>query len=181
MAIATATAIALAAVAASTALGAYSAVQQGEAAEDAAEYNAKVAENNAQAAADQAAAEALQVRRAARLRAGTQRAGYGKAGVDLSGSAEDVYIDAGTQGELEALSTLYAGATQSGYYQSRAVGSRFEGRQARAAGNLNAAATVIGGLGTGASLGAGAFQGGSEPGFRPNTGRSSGQLGYGRG
>lgn len=157
-------------------VGAYAAVQQGKAAEDAAEYNAKVAENNAQAAADQAAAEALQVRRVTRLRAGAQRAGYGKAGVDLSGSAEDVFFDTGAQGELEALSALYAGATQSGYYQSRAAGSRFEGRQARSAASLNAASTLIGGLGTAAQL---SYRMNSEPSF--NTGRSSGQYGYGRG
>ena len=168
-------AIAIALTAVGTGIGVYSAVQQGKAAEDAANYNAKVAENSARAAAEQAEAEARQIRRLNVLRSGAQRAGYGKAGVDLSGSAEDVFFDTGAQGELEALSALYAGDIQSGYYQSRAIGSRFEGRQARSAATLRAAGTVIGGLGTvGSSL--------AEPSFRSsgNAGRSSGGAGYGR-
>ena len=143
--------IALALTGIGTGLGVASSLQQGKAAEDQAKYNAKVSENNALAATQQAEAEALQIRRTNRLRAGAQRAGYGKAGVDIT-SGQDVLSDTGAQGELEALSALYAGQTQASYYNSQATGSRFAGRNARQAGNLNAAGSLVGGLAQGADI-----------------------------
>ncbi len=176
MAVATATALALTAVALTAAgagVGAYSSIQAGKASEDAAKYNAKIAENNAAVAARDAAAEAAQIRRQNLLRSGKQRAAAGKAGVDLSGSFEDVFFDTGAQGELEAMSALYAGEVTNRAFESRAIGSRFEGRQARAAGNIGAASSIIGGLGNAASIGA--RYSSAEPSFRSNTGRHEAQ------
>jgi hypothetical protein len=143
--------IALAATAAGTGVAVAGQQQQARAAENAAEFNAKVEQNNALAAQQQAEAEALQIRRTNRLRAGAARASYGKAGVNLE-AANDVLFDAGTQGELEALSALYAGQTQSAYYQSRARGARFEGRNAASAARLQSVSTIIGGVAQGASI-----------------------------
>jgi len=137
--------IAVAATAAGTGVAVSSNIQQGKAADETAKFNAKIAENDALAAQQQAAAEAEQIRRKNRLLSGAQRAGYGKAGVDLSGT-EDVLTDSGTQGELEALSALYAGNRAATYDQSRASASRFQGDNAKAAGNLNAAGSLLGGL-----------------------------------
>lgn len=136
---------ALALSAAGTATSVIGSSQQAKAAEGAAEYNAKVEQNNAIAAQQSAEAEAAQIRRLNRIRLGSARASYGKAGVDLN-DTNDVYSDIGTQGELEALSTIYAGQTQSSYYQSRAAGNRFEARSARSAGALGTASSLIGGL-----------------------------------
>lgn len=148
--------IALAAVAISavgTGVSVAATQQQASAANDAAKFNAKVQENNALAAQQQSEAEALQIRRANRLRAGSARAAYGKAGVDLS-AANDVMYDTGAQGELEAMSALYAGSTQASYYNSQAAGSRFGGRQAITAGNLNSTASLISGAGQVAGIAA---------------------------
>lgn len=156
--------IALALTAVGTGVAVSGALSQGKAAEDAAKYNAKVEENNALAAQQQAEAEARQIDRQNRIRAGSQRAAYGKAGVDLS-SLNDVYYDTGQQGELESLSALYAGATQSQFYNSRAVGARFEGQNARSASNINAASSLIGGLAQGTYIANQQF--GRQPAFRP--------------
>ena len=83
--------------------------------------------------------------------------------------------DTGAQGELEALSAIYAGQTQSSYYNSRAAGSRYEGRRAQTAGNYNQASSLIGGLASGASI-----YSRNEPSFKrttPTLGRSSGFSG----
>lgn len=170
--------IALALSAVGTGVAFAGSLQQAKAAEEAAKYNAKIDENNALAARQQAEAEALQIRRANRLRAGSQRAAYGKAGVDLS-AGDDVIYDTGAQGELEALSALYAGQTQSSYYQSRATGNRFEGRQARTAGNYNAAASLIGGVAQGAGIFARSGNSGSQPSFNQSAGVRNLRASYG--
>jgi hypothetical protein len=126
-------------------------MQQAQAAKDTAKFNSDVEKNNAIAAQQQAQAEATQIQRQNRLRAGAQRAAYGKAGVDIS-SGQDVIYDTGTQGELESLSTLYAGQTQASYYQSRGAAARFEGaNQARAAG-YQAAGSIISGAAQGVKI-----------------------------
>jgi hypothetical protein len=136
---------AIAATVAGTATSVVASQQQAKAAEGTAKYNAEVDKNNALAAQQAAEAEAAQIRRLNRIRQGSARASYGKAGVSLE-SGQDALTDLGTQGELEALSTLYAGQTQASYYNSRSTGSLYSGRNARAAGNLATASSLIGGL-----------------------------------
>ncbi len=140
-------AVSVAASLAGTGVAVAGAQQQAKAAEDVAKFNAKIAENDALAATQQAQAEATQIRRKNRLLSGQQRAAYGKAGVDLS-SLDDVYADTGAQGELEALSALYAGERAASYNQSRSVSARYGGSQARTAGNYAVAGSLIGGLAT---------------------------------
>lgn len=163
--------VAAASAAAGTGVAVAGAQQQAEAANDTAKYNAKIAENDAIAASQQAEAEAAQIRRKNRLLGGAQRAGYGKAGVDLSG-ANDVIADAGAQGELEALSALYAGDRAASFNQSRAVSSRLQGSQAVAAGRYSAVGSLIGGIGnTAYAL--------NQPGFRRGgIGRTPANLNY---
>lgn len=138
--------VAVAVSAIGTAVGTYSAVASADAQEDAAFANAKNDKMQANIAAEQAQIEADQVRRNNRIRLGMARANAAKNGVDISGgSAEDVFNDLAVQGELEALSTSYAGQTQSAYLRNRARMSRWEGRQAKSAGYLNAASTLLSG------------------------------------
>jgi hypothetical protein len=149
------TGLLIAAIAASvvgTGVGVYSQVKAGNDAEDAAKANAAVEKNNAIAAQQQAALEAGQVRRKNLLRMGAQRAAAGKSGVLIDDSAGDVIYDTAIQGELEALSVAYSGATQSNYYNSKSRIARWEGSQAKSAANLNAGATLIGGLGSAARM-----------------------------
>jgi len=138
-------AVSVAASLAGTGVAVAGAKQQAQAADDTAKFNAKIAENDAIAAQQEAVLEAEQVRRKNRLLTGAQRAGYGKAGVDLS-AGNDVIFDSGKQGELEALSVLYAGDRAASYNQSRATASRFQGANAQAAGRYAVAGSLIGGL-----------------------------------
>lgn len=161
--------VSLALTAAGTGVAVAGQQQQAKAAEDSAKFNAKVNENNAIAAQQQAEAEALQIRRANRLRQGSARAAYGKAGVDLQAGNDTLY-DTGAQGELEALSALYAGQTQSSYYQSRGVAARYEGRNAKAAAGWNNASTIIGGAAQGAGIWSNYKRTTSNPTFKSRNG-----------
>ena len=129
-----------------TGVGTYAAVKQGDAAEEASK-RAQEAENaNAQAEQNAAALEAGQVRRRNLLRFGSQRAAAAKSGVLIEG-AQDVIYDTSVQGELEALSTLYGGASAASYYRSRGANARAEGSAARSASRIQAGSTLIGGIG----------------------------------
>lgn len=144
-------AIAVALAAIGTGVSTYAAIKQGNAADDAAKASANAERANAKAAQDAASLEAAQVRRKNLLRLGTQRANAAKSGVLIDGSSEDVIYDSAIQGELEALSTLYSGATQASYYGSRTKIERLSGKNAKSASRLQAGGTLIGGLGRTAS------------------------------
>lgn len=133
------------ALVAAAGVSAYGAIAQGQAAEEAAEYNAKINENAAQAASFQAQAEAEQVRRRNVAILGRQKALLSKGGVTLSGSAEDLIYDSMVQGEFNRLSAEYGGNVQASYYQSRARLGLAEGRNARTAGYYGAASAVLSG------------------------------------
>jgi hypothetical protein len=148
----------LVATAAGAGVGAYSSIKQGEAANDAAKATQQSEKRNAQAASDAAALEAGQVRRKNMLRLGSQRAAAAKSGVMIDDSAADVIYDSSIQGELEALSVLYSGASQAGYYRSRGNIAAMEGKNAKSAGYLRGGATLIGGLGAGANQAAPMFK-----------------------
>lgn len=140
--------VAIAVTALGTAASAYGQKAASDAASDVAKVNAKNEATQAGIAAQQAQLEADQQRRQNRLRLGAQRAAGAKSGIDLSGgSIADVFQDTAIQGELDALSTIYAGQTQSAYLRGRASVSRAEASNYKSAGNLNAAATLIGGAG----------------------------------
>lgn len=131
-----------------TGVGTYSAVAQGEAAEDASHAQQKAANQQASSAQAAASLEAAQVRRENLLRMGTQRASTAKSGVLIDGSANDTIYDSAIQGELEALSVLYSGASEAGYHRSRGKIARMEGKAAKRAGYISGAGTLIGGVGT---------------------------------
>lgn len=144
-------AIAVALAAVGTGVAAYSSIAQGKAAKEAGEATASAERANAVAAQQQAALEAEQVRRRNRLRLGANRAAAGKSGVELE-NIEDVQYDTAIQGELEALTTLYSGATSASYSRSQANIAEMTGRNAQRAGYLNAGATLLSGAGQAASI-----------------------------
>ena len=135
-----------AASAASTAVGVYSAVEQGNAAEDASKRNAKAQNTNARVAAEQAQYAADRQRSENRRRLGAQRAAGAKSGIDLTGgSFNDVLLDTSVQGEMDALASIYQGEATSAAYQSSASNSILEGRAAKQAGYLRAGSTLMSG------------------------------------
>lgn len=78
----------------------------------AANFNIKVALENAQIAREQARGEATQINRENVLRIGQARAAAGASGVTAAGSVIDVLGDIVTQGELERQQAFYVGELQ---------------------------------------------------------------------
>lgn len=136
-------AVALAAV--GTGVATYGAIEQGKQADEASKRQQQAENLNAQAAMNAAGLEAEQIRRKNRLRAGEQRAAGAKSGV-LIEDFEGVMYDTSVQGELEALSALYSGASSATYSRSRGANYRAEGKAAKQAGYIRGGSTLLGGL-----------------------------------
>jgi len=119
---------------AGTALSAFGQYQQGQAQAAASEYNAEAAEQKGKY-------EESQARLRLRHLLGTQRALYGKAGVDItSGSPLLVMADTAAKGEMEALNIRRG-------YQTEAGLDRFYGKQYKRAGLIGGASSFLTGLG----------------------------------
>lgn len=127
------------------ALQAVGAIQQGQAAKAAANYNAQVADNNAAMARAQAAENARRQRIMGAKALGSIRAGYGASGVTLEGSPLDVLEESAMNAELDALSIEHAGLVKSLGFQNEAALDRFGGRNAARAGYMGAASALLGG------------------------------------
>lgn len=143
----------------STVMGAAGSIQQGQAAQASANYNAKVADMNAKIAERQARdavergqIEEQQQRMKTSQVIGQQKAAMAANGVDLGfGSPLDTLVDTATMGELDAL-TIRANTyreerdlRQQGLnYTGQASALRAEGKNAAAAGRLNAFGTILG-------------------------------------
>jgi hypothetical protein len=76
----------------------------------AADYNAKVAQNESILSIDQANAQEGQVRKASREALGKQVAAFGAAGVGYGGSSEGSLDQSAVNQELDALNTRYKGS-----------------------------------------------------------------------
>lgn len=106
----------IAATVVSTGVAVYSAVQQGNAASDAAKYNKEVADQNAIAATQQAQQDAqLQSARDKQL-LGAQAAAYGASGVTSEGSPLDVLGSTASNAELSRQTLLYRGRLKAAGY-----------------------------------------------------------------
>lgn len=116
---------------ASAVIGAVSAIQQGQAAKAAANYNSAIAEQNAELSRKQAAANAQQQDRENYLRMGAIRAAQGHSGgAGDAGSVLDVIGDVAMQGELQRQNILYQGELQARGYGNTAGLERSQGRNA---------------------------------------------------
>lgn len=132
--------------AAAAGVGAVSAQQAARAQEDAANFNAAVAKNEATAHAQQAAFDAEQIRNKNRRLLGAQRAAYAASGVDPNqGSPLAVAEDTKIQGELEALTAIYTGKIGSSSASAQAKLEKMRGNNARTAGNIGVATSLLGG------------------------------------
>lgn len=147
----------------STVIGAAGQVQQAQAQAQAAEYNAKVADMNAtlserraKDAIERGAVEEQKKRLEVQRLLGTQTAAMAANGVDLTfGSPLDILVDTAVLGELDAL-TIRTNFAREAYdrkvdavnQRAGATLNRMEAENARTAGYLNAAGTVLGGIGT---------------------------------
>lgn len=119
---------------------AYSAVKQGQAAD----YNSKVSQNEANLSVDQANAASGIQRRVGREALGRQAAAFGAAGVGYGGSSETALDQSAVNQELDALNTKYKG-TITGYgYGIQAGQDKSEASQY----NLMAGAALLKGAGS---------------------------------
>lgn len=157
MAVATSTAIAYAALAA-TAVGAgvqaYGQYQQGKTARKVGEFNAKVAENQA-IQADMDARENMRRKRAENKRAlSMQRARFAKSGVAI-GTGTPLEVQAETAGllEMEALEIGRQGEIRKNTLLSQGKLERAAGRSAYSAGLISGGATLLSGAGQTAYMG----------------------------
>lgn len=164
MAIGLATGIGLALLAGGTAVSARGQVKAGRAAREAGEaeagrleYNARIADLQAEDALLRGTEEEQRFRSTVRGLIGSQRAGFAGQGVDIArGSAVDVQADAAYLGELDALTIRSNAQREAWGYRVQgedlrlgAGVARRGGRAAQTAGRVAAAGTI---LGTGSSL-----------------------------
>lgn len=147
-------------------------IMQGEAANDAAKYNAAISEQNAQLAeryAEDALAKGEKDAQRQRVRtgqvAGEQRAALGAAGYDLSvGTPLDILSDTAAAGEIDVQNIIYnsqldavSKRADGVNFRNSATMQRAEGKQARNAGYFDAATTLIGGASKSGMFGKGGF------------------------
>lgn len=128
-----------------TIVGAVNSMNQGEAAQGAADYNAAVATQNAIVAQQNARVDMEAKRRdtARRLSAGV--AAIGASGITIEGTPLDLLAEEAEMGELDALTIQYNGEMQARGFRSDAVLERSRGKNARNTGYLNAAGTLLSG------------------------------------
>lgn len=127
-------------------IGAYSAISSASAQSDAADFNSKVAANNAQQAKQEADAEAARVRDKNRRILASQKAAYAASGVQISGTVTDVLLDSATQGELDAMSVEYAGKVRQNALISQSELLKKESSNASKAGIFGAAGYGLSGV-----------------------------------
>ena len=142
-----------AAAVAGTGVAVYSAYQQGQQAQAAGKYNARVAQNQALAAQQAAALRAEQVReRARRIESiNVTRAASGGI-VPTAGSPLFVMADNAMQAELEAQRVQYGGELEATGFESQARLARYGAGRASEAGMYRAGSTLLSGAVQGAQI-----------------------------
>jgi hypothetical protein len=138
-------------IAASAAISAVGAIQQGAAAasqaraqQGAQQYNAAVKEQNATVARQQAGAREEQQRRMSRQVLAQQRAALAQAGIGVGfGSALDIEEQSAIRAEMDALTIRYEGELQAKGLLASAQQDLFQGEMARAAGRNAQTASYI--------------------------------------
>lgn len=139
-------AAAIAAVA-GAAISAYGAVKQGQYQKATSEYNAQIAQRDAEAARQKAEYDAEQSSREFKMLLGKQKALYAKAGVDLTeGSPLLMMAWQAEEGKRERELILQGGRTAEQSDLAKANIFRFQGGQAQTAGTISGGSTFLTGL-----------------------------------
>ena len=149
MAISGTTALIIAAAAAVAAAGvtAYAAVKQGEAADENAKFNAKMAGREAESRRNAAAAAAEDARRRHEILFGEQRNKYGASGVLIEeGSPLLVMMNSEEEAALDVARIKHGGREAATTLTLEGQAERWRGRQARSAGYLGAGAALLQGV-----------------------------------
>jgi len=129
----------------SAGVGAYSSYQQGKAAKEQADYNAKTARINQQTTQQQADAEMQRVREKYRRVRGAQTAAAAASGLQSDGSLSDLFRDTNFQEDLDILNTMYKAKTMIVGEENKRQLSIMQGKQGYQAGMLGAAGSLLSG------------------------------------
>lgn len=122
------------------ALGQYS---QGQQAAGFANYNAALADQEAQDAQYRGSIEEARYRREIDQLAGAQKASIGARNVTRSGTALDLLSDTALLGEQDALTIRRNATTEAGGLRNQAKNLRMQGRQMRRNANFAAGSTLL--------------------------------------
>lgn len=126
------------------AVSAYGQLMQGQAAKQAGEYNAQVAEQNAMLSLQQSKEEERKFRIQARRQVGEIKASYGASGVQLEGSPLDVLEDNVEQMETDAQSIRQNGINRAVAFKNQARLDRFQGEMGLQGSYFSAAGSLLG-------------------------------------
>lgn len=137
---------------AAAAVSAYAAIQQGQAAQATANYNAKIARNQAQAARDAASADAETKRRQYERVLASQRARFGASGVHAEGTPLLVMLESEEEAALDVARIRHGGAVASQGLEAEAKLHRFQGQQARRQSYLQASGSLLQGVSSAATI-----------------------------
>ena len=133
-------------MAAGSVMSAIGALQQGQAAKSASDYNATIATQNAAIARQNAADKARQSDRETYLRLGSIRANQGAAGGAAGeGSVLDVIGDVAAQSELERQQIIYSGELQARGFQNDASLETFSGESKQSSSYWKAGSELLSG------------------------------------
>lgn len=154
MAVLTSTALLIAAGATAVGAGvaAYSSYQAGQATKRLMNFNAKLAEQDAMVRERDGRILANAQRDQNRRLLARQRALYGAAGVDMTGTPLLVEAEQAGQLEMAALEVERSASIEAGRARQQAVIDRMQGKAAARSGALNAAGTILQGAGQSAGL-----------------------------
>lgn len=130
---------------ASTAVSAAGSVMQGNQANAAAQVQAQAMDQQRQAEQQTAAFEMAQEQRKQELQRSASRAAIGASGVGFQGSPTAVLTANAAQGQLDLEAIRYGSQLRQNTLSTQADLTRMQGKQARTAGFINAAGSVLGG------------------------------------
>jgi hypothetical protein len=117
----------------------YSGIQQ----KKAADYNAKVLDNQAHATAQKAKYDEALHRERVRKILSRQRAVIGKSGVELAGSSLLALEDTAKQGEMDALAIRHGGSVQEARARSASQLEKIQGRTALTGSVIGATGSLL--------------------------------------
>lgn len=136
--------VTLAAIAtAGSAVSAIGSIVQGQAASDAAGFNAQVAEQNATMTRQQGAEDERRFRVSAKKHLGDMRANYGASGIQLDGSALAILEESAATAELDALTIKHGANVRARAYEQEADLARYSGRQAKIGSYFGAGSSLL--------------------------------------
>lgn len=132
-------------IGAGTGMQVIGALQQGRAAQNAAQYNASMMDQAATVERQQASVREDAQRQQARLLLGEQRAAFAQSGGGMGGSAGDVMQQSAINAELDALTMRYEGELRARGLNAQAEGERYSGRTAKQNSYFSAAGSILSG------------------------------------